>query len=203
MSATAQRKQDRKADILNHLASMLESEPGARLTTAKLAQAVGVSEAALYRHFASKAKMFEALIVYAEDIIFDRVARIISEQPTAWTKTSQIIALVLTFCERNPGIARLLSGDALLGEAPRLRLRAAQVFERLETQIRQIFREANLNQEPEGLLSPSVSASLALTLIEGRLARFVRSDFSLKPTDTLDPQIDVLSQLFGHAAAQH
>ena len=149
-----QGKKDRKADILNHLAQMLESEPGSRITTAKLAVQVGVSEAALYRHFASKAKMFEALIAYAEDIIFERINRILSEQRGPWLSSQLIIGLVLTFCEKNPGITRLLMGDALLGEAPRLRPRVAQVFERLETQIRQIYRQANLTTPEQARLSP-------------------------------------------------
>ena len=190
-----QGKKDRKADILIHLAQMLESEPGSRITTAKLAVQVGVSEAALYRHFASKAKMFEALIAYAEDIIFERINRILSEQRGPWQSSQLIIGLVLTFCEKNPGITRLLMGDALLGEAPRLRPRVAQVFERLETQIRQIYRQANLTTPEQARLSPSASAALIATLIEGRLARFVRSAFELTPTEGLEDQMNALSQL--------
>ena len=190
-----QGKKDRKADILNHLAQMLESEPGSRITTAKLAVQVGVSEAALYRHFASKAKMFEALIAYAEDIIFERINRILGEQRGPWQSSQLIIGLVLTFCEKNPGITRLLMGDALLGEAPRLRPRVAQVFERLETQIRQIYRQANLTTPEQARLSPSASAALIATLIEGRLARFVRSAFELTPAEGLEDQMNALSQL--------
>ena len=104
---------------------MLESCPGERITTASLAKQVGVSEAALYRHFPSKAKMFESLIRFIEETLFSRVSRIIKEERSANIKCYKILTLILTFCERNPGMTRLLTGDALAGETDSLRRRVS------------------------------------------------------------------------------
>ncbi len=116
----------RRDEILQHLAHMLEATPGGRITTAALAAQVGVSEAALYRHFPSKAKMFEALIAFIEDTLFTRIARIRREGGDAVAQCGEILGLLLGFCGRNPGITRLLTGDALAGENERLRARMLQ-----------------------------------------------------------------------------
>ena len=139
------KKIDRKQNILEVLARELESNPGSRITTAALAKAVGVSEAALYRHFASKAKMYEALIDFAEDTVFGLINKILEQEKTVEKRCERILLLVLGFAERNPGIARVLLGDALVGENERLRIRVAKFFERIETQLKQILREANLS----------------------------------------------------------
>src|SRR5690606_23277804 len=143
MSKSSQ-KVSRRQQILESLARMLEASPGARITTAALAREVGVSEAALYRHFPSKSKMFEGLIEFIEETIFSRIKLILSEESSALQRIEKILYLLLTFTERNPGITRLLTGDALTGETERLRNRIAQLFERLETQFKQILREAEL-----------------------------------------------------------
>ena len=135
---TTNSKPNRKQQILEVLASELETNPGTRITTAGLAKAVGVSEAALYRHFASKAKMFEALIDFAEDSVFGLINKIVSNETDATIRCEKIIQLMLGFSEKNPGITRILIGDALLGENERLHARVMQFFERLETQFRQI-----------------------------------------------------------------
>ena len=137
------KKSNRRQQILETLARELESHPGSRITTASLAEAVGVSEAALYRHFASKAKMFEALIDFAEDSIFGIVNTIMSQEKNAATRCEKIIRLLLGFSEKNPGITRVLLGDALVGENDRLRTRVSQFFDRIETQFRQVLREAS------------------------------------------------------------
>ena len=129
------RSGSRREEILQTLASMLEATPGARITTAALAREVGVSEAALYRHFPSKSKMFEGLILFIEETVFSRVTRIVAEQSSSLRKCQQILAMLLTFCERNPGISRILTGDALTGETDRLRARVASLFDRLETPV--------------------------------------------------------------------
>ena len=135
-------KPSRKDQILQSLAAMLEATPGGRITTAALAKEVGVSEAALYRHFPSKAKMFEGLIEFIEDSLFSRISLITKEEPTALAQCQQILTLLLGFAEKNPGITRILTGDAITGETDRLRLRVIQLFDRLETQLKQILREA-------------------------------------------------------------
>lgn len=176
-----EQKVSRKDQILQALAYMLEAEPGGRVTTAALAKEVGVSEAALYRHFPSKARMFEGLIGFIEDSIFTRVNRIVAEQSDALVQVEQIMTLLLAFTERNPGITRLLTGDALIGENERLRQRIQQFFDRVESQLKQVLREAELRQGLRTVATPSITANLLLAVIEGRIAQFVRSGFRALP----------------------
>ncbi len=161
---------------------MLENNPGSRITTAALAAQVGVSEAALYRHFPSKAKMLEGLIEFVEESLFTRISRLIVEEPTAQLRCKQFLWLVLSFSERNPGLARLLVGDALLGESDRLRERIRQLFDRLETQLRLILREWAVTRVPGPELGTTAGANLLLSAAEGRINQFVRSDFRALPT---------------------
>jgi len=182
----------RKQQILEALALMLQDNPGARITTANLARQVGVSEAALYRHFPSKAKMFEGLIEFIEESLFSRINRIQRGADSGasdgagdlapFDQCAAILSLVLTFAERNPGFARLLVGDALQGETERLRMRMRQVFERLETHLRQVVRA---DQESRKSLPPTpanIGANLLLAAVEGRINQFVRSEFKSLPT---------------------
>lgn len=171
----------RRQQILEMLARELESHPGSRITTAGLARALGVSEAALYRHFPSKARMFEGLMSFAEETVFGLITRIMEEQPRAVERCEHMLRLLLGFLARNPGIARILAGDALVGENERLRERVAQFFERLETQFRQVLREAVLSGDPRLAISANAAASLMLAFAEGRMSRFVRSSFSSDP----------------------
>lgn len=185
-------KASRRQQILESLAHMLEASPGARITTAALAREVGVSEAALYRHFPSKSKMFEGLIEFIEDTIFTRVSMIMTEEPAALRRCEKILLLLLTFTERNPGITRLLTGDALTGETERLRQRVAQLFERVETQIKQILREAELREGLRPNLPLSAAANLLMASAEGRITQFVRSQFRRLPTEHWAEQWPVL-----------
>jgi TetR/AcrR family transcriptional regulator len=176
-------KPDRRQQILEVLAQELESNPGSRITTAALARAVGVSEAALYRHFASKAKMFEALIDFAEESVFGLINRILAQDRDVLYRCEQILQLLLGFSERNPGITRVLLGDALVGENERLHARVAQFFERLETQFRQILREANLEEGARTIGGIEATANYMLAYAEGRMCQYVRSTFTKMPTD--------------------
>jgi TetR/AcrR family transcriptional regulator len=133
-------KISRRDQILQAVVHMLEINPGGKITTANIAKTVGVSEAALYRHFPSKAKMFEGLIEFIEDAIFSRTSRILQDFSEADIRCEKTMTLVLTFADKNPGMCRLLAGDALAGETDRLRQRIHQFFERLETQFKQILR---------------------------------------------------------------
>jgi TetR/AcrR family transcriptional regulator len=187
-------KPSRKAEILESLATMLEAQPGARITTAALAKEVGVSEAALYRHFPSKAKMLEGLIEFIEESLFSRISRIMTEEPTAQTRCSRLLALLLTFAERNPGLARLLVGDALAGETDRLRGRIRQVFDRLETQLRLILREWAVTRVPGPELGTAAAANLLLSAAEGRINQFVRSEFRALPTSSWPEQWEALER---------
>ena len=187
------KKTSRAQQILEALAHELETNPGERITTAALAKAVGVSEAALYRHFPSKARMFEALIEFIEDTVFGLVNRILSEQPGAAARCEKILGVLLGFSARNPGLSRILVGDALTGENERLRTRITQFYDRLETQFRQILREAeSRNELPVG--NPSAaSANLLLAVAEGRMNQFVRSGFKLSPLERWDQQWALLA----------
>ncbi|MGB0996940.1 MAG: nucleoid occlusion factor SlmA [Pseudomonadales bacterium] len=189
-------KSNRREEILQALAGMLQANPGSRITTAALAQEVGVSEAALYRHFPSKAKMLEGLIEYAEKTLFSRINQIMQEQSEASQRCHDIILLVITFVERNPGFARLFAGDALQGETERLRNRMCQLLDRIETQLRQILREhrAQLPELPNYQVNPT--AKLMLAVAEGRIQQFVRSDFRQLPSSDWPEQWALLNRGF-------
>ena len=176
----------RRQQILEAFARELETRPGSRITTAGLARALGVSEAALYRHFPSKARMFEGLIAFAEEAVFGIITRILEEQPRAIDQCEHITRVVLGFAERNPGIARILAGDALVG--------VQQFFDRIETQLRQTLRQAVNVQKPRLGMSVNGAAGLMLTMVEGRLARFVRSGFSALPTQDWDESWQAMAQ---------
>ena len=184
----------RKPDILQALARMLEHGQGKKITTANLAEEVGLSEAALYRHFPSKAKMFEALIDFAEESVFSRIKPISSEAIPAHEKCSRIITLLLVFAERNPGISRLLAGDALLGEEPRLLQRIQQLFSRCETQLKQILREAEYQNNERTTVSAAVAANLMVTMVEGKIRQYIRTDFTATPMAQWPEQWPVIQQ---------
>jgi len=181
-------KPTRKEQILQSLARMLETSPGERITTAALAKEVGVSEAALYRHFPSKARMFEGLIKFTEDTLFTRFNRILTDENNAEKRCEQILFLILTFADKNPGITRILCGDALTGETERLRTRVAQIFDRIESQLKQILREAQIRENKKTSISAAVLANLLLALCEGRMSQYVRSEFRRSPLENWDTQ---------------
>ncbi|MCH8078697.1 MAG: nucleoid occlusion factor SlmA [Proteobacteria bacterium] len=188
------RKHNRKQQILEILALQLEENPGTRITTANLAKAVGVSEAALYRHFASKAKMFEALIDFSEDSVFGLINSILAQEKDAIVRCEKIVQVLLGFSERNPGITRVLAGDALVGENERLRVRVHQFFERLETQLKQILREANLDDSARLVGSIDSGANQMLALVEGKMSQFIRTSFDKKPTEHYQEQWQALKR---------
>jgi len=184
------RSGERREEILQVLARMLQEQAGEHITTAELARAVGVSEAALYRHFPSKAKMFESLIEFIEESVFTRITRIIAEEPQWEARIQQILALVLGFADKNPGMARLLQGGVLTGETERLRVRISQFYDRIETQLRQVLREAEATGGPR--VSVNDTAQLLLAFLEGRIAQFVRSGFTASPMAGWEKQWELL-----------
>jgi TetR/AcrR family transcriptional regulator len=171
----------RKQQLLEVLARELEHRSGERITTAVLASAAGVSEAALYRHFPSKARMFEELIAFAEEAVFGRVNQILDGEKDTRARCERLLYLLFGFAERNPGIARILVGDVLLGESQRLRARVDRFFSRLETQLRQVLREARLRGDPLTDMPPEAAADLLMSLAVGRLHQFARTGFSRPP----------------------
>ncbi len=187
-------KSSRRDHILQVLAQMLEASPGGRITTATLAENVGVSEAALYRHFPSKARMFEGLITFIETTLFSRVTRILSDQSTSVAQCERIIFLCLTFAEKNPGITRVLNGDALAGETERLRGQVSQIFDRLETQLKQLLREAEMKEGLRTVETVSATANLLLAFTEGKISQYVRTDFKRLPTENWLEQWQLLKK---------
>ncbi|WP_297391258.1 nucleoid occlusion factor SlmA [Acidiferrobacter sp.] len=193
------RRGERRQEILETLARLLEETSGTPITTARLASAVGVSEAALYRHFPSKARMFEALFEFIEESLFTRINRIGAEPVATSVKVGQILHLWLAFADKNHGLANLLQGAVLAGEHERLRDRLAQLYERLETHLRALLRDAGL---PPGLPAPSVCARLLLATADGRVAQAVRTRFRISPLAEWDAQWAVLrAALFAHEPA--
>ena len=188
-------KISRKEQILQSLAHMLENAPGERITTSALAKEVGVSEAALYRHFPSKAKMFEGLIEFIEDALFSRISMILADEPSALNRCEKTLTLLLAFCEKNPGLTRILTGDALAGETDRLRHRMIQLFERLETQLKQVLREAEIKEGLRTRMTVSTTANLIMATAEGRIAQYVRSEFKRTPTEGWPDQWHELSEV--------
>ena len=184
------RRGERRQLILETLAHMLQANQGEHITTAQLARAVGVSEAALYRHFPSKAKMFEGLIEFIEVTLFTRINKIIAEESRAEARIQNILFLLLGFADKNPGMARLLYGDVLVGETERLRRRVAQIYERIETQMKQILREAEVNENLH--LPVNDVAVLLLAVVEGSITRFVRSEFKSSPVAGWERQWEML-----------
>lgn len=182
MVTATKKKTNRKDDILRALAVMLEGKPGQRITTAKLAAEVGVSEAALYRHFPSKARMFEGLIEFIENAIFTQINLIKDREKQTLTRVEHLLHFLLGFAEQNPGITRILTGDALLGENERLQVRIQHIFSKLESQIKQILREKPMLDGDKLACDEAVIANLLLAYAEGRMNQFVRSQFQQKPT---------------------
>ncbi len=186
------RKSPRRQQILEAMARELEIRPGARITTARLAEVVGVSEAALYRHFPSKAKMFEALIEFAEESVFGLANRILGEESDATRRCERILTMLLTFSDRNPGITRVLLGEALVGEHQRLRVRVSQFFDRFETQLKQILREGEQGTELGLRASVAAIANLLMAVVEGRMTQFSRSGFKRSPMESWEQQWQAL-----------
>jgi TetR/AcrR family transcriptional regulator len=185
---------ERRVQILQTLASMLE-QPGAdRVTTAALAARLSVSEAALYRHFASKAQMFEGLIEFIEQSVFTLVNQVVEREADGRVQAARIVTVVLQFGEKNPGMTRVMVGDALVFENERLIQRMSQFFERIESQLRQSLR---LAAEAAGSATPTVDAqaraSVLAAFVIGRLQRYARSNFRRNPSEHLDVAVGLLT----------
>jgi len=190
----AGKRGSRAQDILRALARMLEVSKGQRITTAALAAELGVSEAALYRHFPSKTRMFEGLIDFIENTIFERVSSIVQDRSNPIDQCFRILILLLSFAEKNPGITRILNGDALTGETEQLHRRIAQFYERLESELRRILREAQVRDGLKVNASVSITANLMLASAEGRIHQFVRSDFKRRPSADWNEQWQLITQ---------
>ncbi|CAI0877919.1 nucleoid occlusion factor SlmA [Serratia proteamaculans] len=187
-------KRNRREEILQALAQMLESSDGSqRITTAKLAANVGVSEAALYRHFPSKTRMFDSLIEFIEDSLITRINLILQDEKETFNRLRLILLLVLGFAERNPGLTRIMTGHALMFEQDRLQGRINQLFERIEAQLRQVLKERKLREGKGFIVDETLLASQLLAFCEGMLSRYVRSEFRYRPTQEFDGRWPLLA----------
>jgi TetR/AcrR family transcriptional regulator len=177
---------ERRLQILQTLASMLENPKGEKITTAALAARLDVSEAALYRHFASKAQMFEGLIEFIETTLFSLINKITSETTDGLAQAEQIVSVLLAFAERNPGMTRVLLGDALVNENERLQTRINQLHDRLEATIRQSFRIAQAGGAWRG--DPATWANVLLCFVIGRWQLFAKGGFRRRPAEAWEAQ---------------
>jgi TetR/AcrR family transcriptional regulator len=182
----------RRLQILQTLAAMLEDPKGEKVTTAALAARLSVSEAALYRHFASKAQMFEGLIEFIETTIFGLINDIESKEPSGLKQVGRIVRMLLDFATTNRGMTRVLIGDALVNEHERLQERMNQMLERIESSLRQSFRVAATQQEMPADSDANARASLVVAYVIGRWHRFAKSGFRKLPAEGLEGQLPVL-----------
>jgi TetR/AcrR family transcriptional regulator len=181
---------ERRVQILQALATMLEQPGAERITTAALAAKLDVSEAALYRHFASKAQMFEGLIEFIEQSVFTLVNQIGEREPAGNAQAAKTVAMLLQFAEKNPGMTRVMVGDALVFENERLQQRMNQFFDKIESTLKQSLRAG---PDSDGSATPSldaqVRASMLTAFVVGRLQRFARSGFKRAPSEHLEASL--------------
>jgi TetR/AcrR family transcriptional regulator len=183
---------ERRLQILQTLATMLQEPGGERVTTAALAGRLEVSEAALYRHFASKAQMFEGLIQFIEQSLFGLINQIVAQETDPLKQLRSILLMLLGFADRNPGMTRVLIGDALVTEDARLQGRINQLIDRIEASVKQCFR----NAIEQGRLPPendaAARANLAVSFVLGRWMRYAKTGFKRAPADNLEQQVLLL-----------
>ncbi len=185
---------ERRVQILQALATMLEAPGAERVTTAGLAAKLEVSEAALYRHFASKAQMFEGLIDFIETSVFSLINQIVAQEPgpaatgvSSQRQAARLVMMLVQFAEKNPGMTRVMVGDALVFENDRLQQRMSQFFDKVEAALRQCLRGAALeNGSAQPTADAQISASVLTAFVMGRLQRYARSGFKRLPSENLD-----------------
>lgn len=181
---------ERRVQILQALATMLEQPGAERITTSALSARLGVSEAALYRHFASKAQMFEGLIEFIEQSVFTLVNQLAEREPDPAARSRMLIVMMLQFGEKNPGMVRVMVGDALVFENERLQERMNQFFDKLESGLKQNLRDASVAAgDAAPMADAQVRASVIVAFIVGRLQRFARSGFRRLPSEHLEASL--------------
>lgn len=181
-------KGERRLEILKALAQMLEQPKWERITTAALAQKLDVSEAALYRHFASKAQMYEGLIEFIEGSVFTLANRITADESDGERQAAKLVEMLLAFAEKNPGMVRVMTGDALVGEHERLQARMNQFFDRFESTLKQSLRLAGGETAKTAETEVSALAGTMLRYAIGSLHQYAKSGFTRKPTESFSAQ---------------
>ena len=183
-------KGERKLEILKALAHMLEQPKSERITTAALAEKLDVSEAALYRHFASKAQMYEGLIEFIDASVFGLANQITADEPDGRRQADKLVEMLLAFAETNPGMVRVMTGDALVGEHERLQARVNQFFDRFEATLRQSLRQPSGDggapRPPDAEVAARAGALLRYTI--GCLHHYAKSGFAKKPSESYAAQ---------------
>ena len=182
-------KGERRLEILKALAQMLEQPKWGKITTAALAGKLDVSEAALYRHFASKAQMYEGLIDFIENSVFTVANKIAQDETDGGRQAAKLVEMLLSFAEKNPGMVRVMTGDALVGEHERLQARMNQFYERFEATLKQALRSPGVDggQKPTDADVSAHAAFLTRYMI-GCLHQYAKSGFTRKPTDSYAAQ---------------
>ena len=186
----AARSGERKQQILETLAKMLESPKPEKITTAALAARLDVSEAALYRHFYGKAQMFAGLIEFIEQTVFGLINKIGSEEQDGLAQVHRIVTVLLMFAEKNPGMTRVLIGDALVNEDDGLQTRINQLYDRIESTLKQSLRIAETQSGRQ--LEPEAKANLLICFVIGRWQQFAKSGFKRKPMEFMQQQLSIL-----------
>jgi TetR/AcrR family transcriptional regulator len=185
-------KGERRLDILKALAGMLEQPKWGKITTAALAEKLDVSEAALYRHFASKAQMYEGLIEFIENSVFTLANKITADEADGRKQADRLLEMLLAFAEKNPGMVRVMTGDALVGEHERLQARMNQFYERFESTLKQALRQAQHAPGDGGQKASDADvaahAGMLLRYALGCLHQYAKSGFTKKPTESLAAQ---------------
>lgn len=185
---------DRKQQILETLAHMLESPRREKITTASLAAKLDLSEAALYRHFANKAQMFEGLIEFIEASIFGVINKITTDENDGAKQARLIVTMLLKFAEKNPGMTRVLIGDALVNEEDHLQTRINMLYDRVEASLKQSLKIA-VAIDKNGIgkkVMPEAQANLLISFVIGRWHQYAKSGFKRKPTELITAQLDQL-----------
>ncbi|HIC27370.1 MAG TPA: nucleoid occlusion factor SlmA, partial [Gammaproteobacteria bacterium] len=181
-------------DIMQNLAKMLEAKGPVKVTTASLARECGITEAAIYRHFPSKKKIYEGLVEFCEQSLFDLIGDINSSKDPYLKKVSRIMILLVSFSEKNPGLARLLTREAFSVEEASLDDRIKQMFSKIELQIKQNLQKYEQETKKKLAMPSASSANLLLAFVEGVIQQFVRSGFSEKPSLRISDQVKFLSE---------
>ncbi|HUN69295.1 MAG TPA: nucleoid occlusion factor SlmA [Burkholderiales bacterium] len=182
-------KGERRLEILKALAQMLEQPKWGKITTAALAEKLDVSEAALYRHFASKAQMYEGLIEFIESSVFTLANKIAQDEADGRRQAGKLVEMLLAFAEKNPGMVRVMTGDALVGEHERLQARMNQFYERFESTLKQALRSPGADGDSKASdADVSAHAAFFTRYMIGCLHQFAKSGFTRKPTDSYAAQ---------------
>lgn len=189
-----QKLKPRQLDIMQNLAKMLESKGPVKITTATLAKNCGITEGAIYRHFPSKKKIYEGLVDFCEQNLFDLIGNINSSEDDSLKKVTKIMILLVSFSEKNPGLARLLTREAFSVDEAALEDRIKQMFSKMELQIKQNLQKYEQETKKKLVLSTSSSANLLLAFAEGKIQQFVKSGFQVESSQRISNQANFLTE---------